>query len=139
MKERTTWLIRFTAALIFLAGGSLLVVPFFLTPAVSGFGTHTQLGLPPCWFRVWIGLPCPTCGLTTSLTHLLQGNLSAALQAHLLGPLVHTLLCVIVLISLAICWRPGLTSRIFHSHAVRVVVDFALILLVITWIYEVLN
>ena len=40
-----------------------------LTPAPAGFGTHEQLGLPPCAFLHWTGFPCPSCGLTTCFAH----------------------------------------------------------------------
>ncbi len=37
-----------------------------LDPAPSGWGTHTQLGLVPCSFMAWVGLPCGFCGVTTT-------------------------------------------------------------------------
>jgi hypothetical protein len=62
-----------------------------LTPAASGFGTHQALGLPPCLFHHFTGLPCPSCGLTTSLTQLLHFHGHAALHAHPLGPAIYLL------------------------------------------------
>jgi hypothetical protein len=39
--------------------------------------THLQLGLKPCSFKVMTnGLPCPSCGFTTSFTHLTHGVLN---------------------------------------------------------------
>jgi hypothetical protein len=71
-----------------------------LHPDRRGFGTHTQLGLPPCLFHVWTGLPCPTCGLTTSFAYMARWQITAAFAAHPLGPLlfaltVLTLLCAV--------------------------------------------
>jgi hypothetical protein len=70
-----------------LALGSLLVLATAraLTPAASGVGTHTQLGLPPCGFLLFFQLPCPACGLTTAFAHLAHGSLEASLAAHPLG------------------------------------------------------
>jgi hypothetical protein len=69
------------------AAGALgiLIVACLLTPASEGYGTHLALGLPPCGFRVWTGLPCPTCGLTTAFALLARGRIVAALHAHPLG------------------------------------------------------
>ena len=40
-----------------------------------------------CLTRRVFGLPCPGCGLTRGLAHLLQGNLSRAMALHPLAPL----------------------------------------------------
>lgn len=32
--------------------------------AFAQFGEHILIFIPPCLFRVWTGLPCPTCGAT---------------------------------------------------------------------------
>lgn len=68
-----------------------LVLARVLTPSPSGYGTHTQLFLPPCLFHAITHLPCPTCGLTTSFAHLARGEVVAALHSNLLGPLVFIL------------------------------------------------
>ena len=81
-----------------LAWGALavLVLARVLEPDPRGFGTHTQLGLPPCAFAQLTGLGCPSCGLTTSFAHMARGQLTLALRAHGLGPLlfVLTVACV---------------------------------------------
>lgn len=48
----------------------VLVIARWLDPDPSGHGTHTQLGLFPCTFYAWTGLPCPLCGATTSFALL---------------------------------------------------------------------
>jgi hypothetical protein len=74
------------AAIGFLAP---LVVARCLVPDPRGLGTHQQLGLPPCTFRVLFGRPCPACGMTTAWANVLRGRLPAALRANVTG----TLLC----------------------------------------------
>lgn len=64
---------------------ALLVVARLLPPDPRGIGTHLALGLPPCGFLLWLGVPCPACGLTTSFAHLARFELLAALRAHPVG------------------------------------------------------
>lgn len=50
--------------------------------------THTQIGLPPCTFYKLTGVPCPSCGLTTSFALLLHGDLGNSLRANAVGTLL---------------------------------------------------
>jgi len=48
--------------------------------------THTQLGLPPCTFKTMSGgLPCPSCGMSTSFALLVRGDLWHSVQANFVG------------------------------------------------------
>jgi len=64
---------------------SVIIAARMLAPSPSGLGTHLALGLPPCGFLAWSGLPCAACGLTTSFAHLARGELSAAVHANAMG------------------------------------------------------
>lgn len=57
---------------LFLLSGFGLAV--YLKPSPRGFGTHEQLGLAPCSFDYLTGLPCPSCGMTTSFSHFVRGQ-----------------------------------------------------------------
>lgn len=72
-----------------------------LHPDPSGHGTHQELGLPPCPSSLFFDRPCPGCGLTTSFTALLHGNLSLAFHAHPLGPFLYLFLAVTGWLALA--------------------------------------
>lgn len=48
-------------------------------------GTHRQLGLPPCMMRQVTGLACPSCGMTTSFSLVMHGDLTAAWQVNWAG------------------------------------------------------
>ncbi|MCA9024740.1 MAG: DUF2752 domain-containing protein [Planctomycetaceae bacterium] len=70
-----------------LAGWSLfLLAGFALATSVSpdprGFGTHQQFGLPPCTLRMLAGVPCPSCGATTSFAHFVRGEWPSAIRAN---------------------------------------------------------
>lgn len=64
-------------------------VALWLTPSRTGFGTHLQLGLPPCPSLLVLHRPCMACGLTTSFTACARGDVVAAFHAHALGPALY--------------------------------------------------
>ncbi|HVX13254.1 MAG TPA: DUF2752 domain-containing protein [Pirellulales bacterium] len=65
-----------------------LTVAGMLRPDPNGFGTHRQLGLPPCTFVWLLGVRCPSCGMTTSWSHAVRGHWLAALGANTGGALL---------------------------------------------------
>lgn len=50
--------------------------------------SHTQLGLPPCNMVVMYGKPCPSCGMTTSFSLLVHGDVWNSLKANWVGTLM---------------------------------------------------
>jgi hypothetical protein len=50
--------------------------------------THRQLGMPPCTFYTMTGLPCPSCGMTTSFALLVHGDVINSLRANAVGTLL---------------------------------------------------
>lgn len=64
-------------------------VALFLTPSPDGHGTHTQLGLPPCPSVSYWDRPCPGCGLTTSWTAMVHGQVSTAFASNWFGPVLY--------------------------------------------------
>jgi hypothetical protein len=50
--------------------------------------THRQLGLPECTFKKMTGVPCPSCGMTTSFALTVRGDLYDAAQANSVGMLL---------------------------------------------------
>jgi hypothetical protein len=79
-----------------LGAASLLTVAAMLTPNPAGFGTHRQLGLPPCTFVALWNLPCPSCGMTTAFSHFVHGQFAAALRCNAGGLLLATLATLVV-------------------------------------------
>jgi hypothetical protein len=97
-----------------------------LQPNASGFGTHTQLGLPACLFFDWTGLPCPACGMTTSFSLLAHGWLRAGVACHPVGALLFTLTCLSVPFGVgALLADVSVTRALSHLQARRVCVALA--------------
>jgi hypothetical protein len=64
---------------------AVLMTAAWLRPDPSEAGTHRQLGLPPCGFYMMTGLPCPTCGMTTSFAYAVRGQVVHAVHAQAAG------------------------------------------------------
>ena len=115
----------------------LLATAAWLTPNVRGMGTHQQLGLPQCTMVQLTGMRCPSCGMTTSWSYLMKGNLLGSAKANLAG-------CLMGLIALVISpWF--LSSAVMGRMTIRVPSDAVLItitLLVVAvtlldWLYRI--
>ena len=79
-----------------LLGGLVFLIAAILNPYDSEgrprtHGTHQQLGIPPCSMLMITGIPCPSCGMTTSISLLMHGDAAAAWQANWAGCIVAVL------------------------------------------------
>jgi hypothetical protein len=91
-----------------------------LQPDPRGYGTHRQLGLPPCTVRLLFGIPCPSCGMTTSFAYLMRGQLGDAVRANPAGPFLALMCAALVpwcwlsLFYARTCWiqRPGVAAAV---------------------------
>ena len=88
-----------------LVGLTLLLLAAWLKPNPNGFGTHQQLGLPPCTFQFWFGFPCPSCGGTTAFAHFVRGQWGSALRANAASCLFAGLCVIGVPWSWASAWQ----------------------------------
>lgn len=80
------------AALIGLFTVAARLDPYDANRAPLRMAAHTQLGLPPCNFITLFGRPCPTCGMTTSFSLLMHGDIAASLRANAAGTLIAVLM-----------------------------------------------
>lgn len=87
-RSEMTWQPRIGLILAGFMGLVSLGVAVSLPPDPQGFGTHQQLGFPPCTFIQLFEIPCPSCGMTTSWSHLVRGDLYRAFRANCGGALL---------------------------------------------------
>jgi hypothetical protein len=100
---------RLLAALTAIACLAVLVTAAWLRPDPSGLGTHRQLGLASCGLLATVGIPCPTCGMTTSFANLAHGHVVDSLRGQPAGTVLGALTAVAFWVAtyVAITGRPG--------------------------------
>jgi hypothetical protein len=86
---------RLVGAAVALPCLMMLLTAAMLQPRQCGYGTHEQLGLGAC-YTLKNGWPCPSCGLTTSVTAMTHGQVSLAWQAQPFGIVLFVLALVLV-------------------------------------------
>jgi hypothetical protein len=92
-QSRADLTVRVLAAALALACLVVLATAAYLPPSHAGVATHRQLGLPECSLLQRTGLPCPSCGMTTSFSWFVRGNLAASLYVQPMGALLAFLTC----------------------------------------------
>lgn len=114
-----------------------LAVACLIHPAACGYGTHTQLGLPPCTFQRLTHLPCPSCGLTTSFAHAIRLHFREAFLASPFGLLAFVGTLLMIPTSLALLWRRIPFRQMTESAQFCKVVYAASVLYILSWIFKV--
>jgi Protein of unknown function (DUF2752) len=96
--------------------------------------THRQMGLPPCTFFATPGLPCPSCGMTTSFALLVRGDVANSLRADAVG----TLLALFCLTLILWCLASAACKRTLFIHsmerALTLIVLLFLRLMLLRWV-----
>lgn len=72
------------------------IYPYDEDGSARRMSTHQQLGLPPCTFADMTGVPCPACGMTTSFSLLVRGDVANSARANWVGTLLAAF-CMLVI------------------------------------------
>ena len=115
-----------------------LVVAAFLRPDERGFGTHRQLGHPPCSMMVLTGYPCPTCGMTTAFAYAVRGRWGAAFVAQPMGLLVAVALMAGACLALYSVVVPGRWQVNWYRVSPARVVMAVLVLWLAAWGFKIM-
>jgi hypothetical protein len=112
---------------------AVLAVAAWLEPAASGVGTHQALGLAPCGWMQGMGVPCPSCGMTTAFALAADGSFLASAYVQPMG----FLLAVGTAATALVCAYVALTgSRLGHVLGARLTPRLVLglgILALLSW------
>jgi len=112
---------------------SLLALAGALDPDSRGFGTHERLGLPPCTFRQLTGYRCPSCGMTTSWSHLVRGRVGEAFRDNVGGALLGLVTGLLAPWSLISGWRGRWLWRPLGERVVFIAVWWLVAVTLIDW------
>jgi Protein of unknown function (DUF2752) len=116
---------------------ALLLVARLLRPSSNGFGTHRQLGLPPCAFLHFTGVPCPGCGLTTSVAHAARLHFYESVITQPFGMVVFIFAVLSVPLSIYFIRRRVPWSRLNRLRGINLVIYLTSALLVLSWLYKI--
>lgn len=111
-----------------------------LTPDAHGYGTHQQLGLPPCTFLYLTGLPCPFCGMTTTWTWAAHLRFERALVNQPMGLLLFFVALGLSgwLFSRSLTGKPAVKPTETIGSMPLPLWWTALVLLLVSWVWKAL-
>jgi hypothetical protein len=134
--HRATLTDRQLQVMVACCAAAMLAACLAVEPDARGLGTHSHLGLPGCAYLARTGVPCPSCGGTTSLAWFARGRLSQAWRIHPAGFVLGWVLVASIpfsLLSAALgwCWLARLCR--LPLTAWTALVCAALALLLVGW------
>jgi hypothetical protein len=124
--------------MIFLLSVTMLVIARLLQPSSRGVGTHEQLGLPPCPFLYLTGIPCPSCGLTTSFAYAARLEFFSSLIAQPFGLIIFFLTIFAIPLSLFLSRRRITWSELMQARIVNRLIYVAIALYALSWFYKII-
>jgi hypothetical protein len=130
-----TALVGIAVGLSAVFGIAIWLDPYEENGSPRRMGTHLQAGLPPCTFQVVTGLPCPSCGMTTSFALLVRGDVLNSLRANAVGTLLALFWLALIPWSLASAIARRYFWIITAERALLVAVMVFVGLLLIRWAF----
>jgi Protein of unknown function (DUF2752) len=121
------------------AGSSiaLLLIARLLRPSVDGVGTHRQLGLPPCAFLHFTSVPCPSCGLTTSVAHAARLHFYESVITQPFGLVVFISAVLGIPLSIYFIYRHVPWSNLNRLRSRNLVIYLMIALFILSWLYKI--
>lgn len=120
-----------------LLSASTLITARILRPSPRGLGTHEQLGLPPCPFFHLTGIPCPSCGLTTSFAHAARLHFYQAFITQPFGLIAFFLAILIIPLGILLIRSRTAYSKVIHARGVNFLIYGLVAVYLASWIYKI--
>ena len=117
--------------------GVVLTIARVVSPSPNGFGTHQQLGLPPCFFHKLTGIPCPTCGMTTSFAHTVRLHFYEAFITQPFGMLACVLMALLIPLSFVLMQRRVSWMKLMTARGSDAEMYALLALFLAGWVYKI--
>jgi hypothetical protein len=135
-RPRLRFWVRLCLVLIAVVLVGVFALAIWLDPYKDGRvwleGTHQQFGLPQCTFKDVTGLPCPSCGMTSSFALLMRADILRSLQANAVG----TGLALALLITIPWCLASALRGRLLFIRSVEWVLLWFVIILTTSLLFR---
>lgn len=116
----------------------IFILSFRLIPSSEGHGTHRQLGLPACGFLTVTGYPCPSCGITTSFSHFVRGDLYDSLRVQPFGFVLFVVLCGGCIMSIYALIKSIPISHFLDSVVFEKLQVILLTIFILSWGFKIL-
>ncbi len=110
----------------------------YLRPSARGFGTHEQLGLPACTFLKLTGIPCPSCGLTTSFAHAAHWHWLESFVAQPFGFVAFCLTALSIPLAFYLLYRRVVWEQLLHARAANRIIYALLVFYLLSWCYKII-
>jgi hypothetical protein len=116
---------------------ALLLTARLLRPSADGVGTHQQLGLLPCAFLHFTSIPCPGCGLTTSVAHAARLHFYESIITQPFGFVIFISAALSIPLSIYFMRRRVPLSKINGLPGRNPLVYSMLALFILSWLYKI--
>lgn len=138
--DRLAWYVRLFLIVIATALTTVFSLAAWIRPysddgAAKTMETHTQLGLPKCNMVVATGKPCPACGMTTSFSLLIHGDVVASLKANWVGTLLGTFCLGLIPWAAVGAWRGRYLFVRSAEMLTTIAVITLMVLMISRWAY----
>ena len=117
--------------------GATLTTARLLRPSPNGFGTHEQLGLPPCLFFKLTGIPCPSCGLTTSFAHSARLHFYQAFTTQPFGPIAFFLAIASIPFFIFLIRRRIPWNEFIRAKGLDRLIYVLIAMYLLSWVYKI--